>query len=78
MSRGRAQVLCLFSPGLLSLTVEIGARVNWASTEAWPEEGAVKAGPTGPPVGAALTVPGLVCRQPYLAPEPRQGLLRRL
>ena len=42
------------------------------------EGGAVKAGPLGPPEGAALTVPGWGCRQPALAPEPRQGLLGRL
>ena len=37
--------------------------------------GAVKTGPLGPPVGAALTGPGLGCRQPPCAPEPRRGSL---
>jgi hypothetical protein len=78
MSRGRARVFVFFLPGLLPLTVEFGARLKRPQPEAWPEGGAVKAGPAGPPVGAALTVPGLVPRQPTWAAEPRQEPLGRL
>jgi hypothetical protein len=48
-----------FSSRLLALTVELGARWNRPHPEAGPAGGAVKAGPLGPPVGAALTVPGV-------------------
>ena len=40
-----------------------------------PAEGAVKAGPLGPPVGAALTVPGLGPRQHHWHPSPARGSL---